>query len=230
MLDDEIEAHLDAIPAAQGITAGGERAPDPGPDPAVPDAAARLAEIPGVSEPLARAIIAETGLDASTFPTAAHLAARAGRAPVTRQSGNRSSQARGHGDTWLKGYRTQAAHGASETATFPGERYRRLGGIRAQCATARSILVIIWHLLNNPPPVTATSDPTGTRERPAASARPAATSASWKPSATPSASPRTPQPRPAPDDHHHPAPARQRSRGQKPCPHGAGESPGHTAR
>ena len=35
-LEDEIEAALDAIPAAQGISAGGVPAPDPGPDAAVP--------------------------------------------------------------------------------------------------------------------------------------------------------------------------------------------------
>jgi transposase len=40
------------------------------------------------------------------------------------------------------------------TDTFLGERLRRLsrrlGGNRARCAVARSILVIIWHLLANP--------------------------------------------------------------------------------
>ena len=154
MLDDEITAALGAIPAAQGITAAGERSPDPGPDALVMPAAARLAEIPGVSESLARSIIAETGTDMSIFPTPAHLASWAGLAPVTRQSGTRSRQARGHGDAWLKGYSTQAALGASRTDTFLGERCRRLarriGGLRAQCATARSILTIIWHLLNDP--------------------------------------------------------------------------------
>ena len=90
----------------------------------------------------------------SIFPTPAHLASWAGLAPVTRQSGTRSRQARGHGDAWLKGYCTQAALGASRTGTFLGERCRRLarriGGLRAQCATARSILTTIWHLLNDP--------------------------------------------------------------------------------
>jgi transposase len=52
--------------------------------------AARLTEIPGVSLALARAIIAETGLDMSIFPTAAHLASWAGLAPVASQSGSRT--------------------------------------------------------------------------------------------------------------------------------------------
>jgi hypothetical protein len=48
----------------------------------------------------------------------------------------------------------QAANGAAHTATFLGERYhriaRRRGKTKAQVAVARSILVIIWHLLANP--------------------------------------------------------------------------------
>ena len=48
----------------------------------------------------------------------------------------------------------QAATGAARTATFLGERYsriaRRRGKAKAQVAVARSILVIIWHLLKDP--------------------------------------------------------------------------------
>lgn len=154
-LDDEIGAALDAIPAAWGITAAGEPSPDPGPGAAALDAAARLAEIPGVTLELARAIIAETGLDMTRFPTAGHLVSWAGLAPAARQSGPRTRKPKkGQGDDCLKGYCTQAATGAAKTATFLGERYRRLhkrtGGVRAQCAVGRSILVIIWHLLADP--------------------------------------------------------------------------------
>jgi hypothetical protein len=113
-------------------------------------AAERLAEIPGVSLDLARAIIAETGLDMTRFPTAAHLASWAGLTPVARQSGPRSRKpGRGHGDSYLRGSCTQAATGAATTDTFLGERLRRLsrrlGGSRARRAAGRSILVIIWH-------------------------------------------------------------------------------------
>src|SRR5262249_48622053 len=118
-------------------------------------AADRLAEIPGVSPALARAIIAETGLDMTRFPPPAHLVSWAGLAPVARQSGPRSPQPRqGQGDVYLKGHRPQPATGASGTATFPAERHarlaRRIGGNRAKCAVGRSILVIIWHLLADP--------------------------------------------------------------------------------
>ena len=154
-IEDEIEAALDAISGAWGISAGGVPSPAPGPDAAALAAAGRLAEVPGISPDLARAIIAETGLDMTRFPTPAHLAAWAGLAPVARQSGPRQRKpAKGHGDAYLKGYCTQAALGASRTDTFLGERFRRLarriGGVRAQCAVGRSILVIIWHLLSDP--------------------------------------------------------------------------------
>ena len=51
---------------------------------------ARLAEIPGISPGLACSIIAETGLDMSRFPTAAHLVSWAGLCPRIRQSGSRT--------------------------------------------------------------------------------------------------------------------------------------------
>ena len=154
-IEDEIEAALDAIEGAWGISAGGVPSPAPGPDAAALAAVERLAEIPGVSPDLARAVIAEVGLDMTRFPTPGHLAAWAGLAPVARQSGPRARKpARGRGDAYLKGYCTQAALGASRTETFLGERFRRLarriGGIRAQCAVGRSILVIVWHLLSDP--------------------------------------------------------------------------------
>src|SRR6266568_4258207 len=54
---------------------------------------------------------------------------------------------------YLKGDGGEAA-AAAETDTFLGERYRRLvkrrGKLKALVAVARSILVIVWHLLANP--------------------------------------------------------------------------------
>jgi transposase len=154
-LDDEIAACLDTIPAAWGVDGAGVRCPDPGDGAAVLAAAARLAEIPGMSLSLAMAVIAETGLDMSRFPDAGHLASWAGLAPPARQSGTRSRKpGKGHGNAYLRGYCTQAANGAARTETFLGERLRRLsrraGGPRARCAVARSILVIVWHLLKDP--------------------------------------------------------------------------------
>jgi transposase len=155
VIDDEIEAALSEIPAARGVGADGVPSPDPGPGAAVLPAGRRLAEIPGASPALARAIIAETGLDMTRFPTPGHLVSWAGLAPAARQSGPRNRKPKkGQGDACLKGYRTQAATGAARTETFPGERLRRLprrlGGTRARCAVGRSILVIIRHLLSDP--------------------------------------------------------------------------------
>jgi transposase len=146
-----------AMPEAWGVNADGTTGPDAGTGPDAPalNAVARLAAIPGISEDMARSIIAETGLDMSRFPTAGHLVSWAGLCPSARQSGPRTRAGKkGHGDTWLRGALGQAATNAAGTTTFLGERYRRIarrrGKAKAQVAVARSILVIIWHLLADP--------------------------------------------------------------------------------
>ena len=146
-----------ALPAAWGIDADGTTGPAAGTAPGAPvlPAVARLAEIPGISEDLARTIIAEIGLDMTRFPTAAHLVSWAGLCPSARQSGPRTRAGKkGQGDTWLRSALGQAVPGAARTPTFLGERYariaRRRGKAKAQVAVARSILIIIWHLLADP--------------------------------------------------------------------------------
>jgi transposase len=156
-LTSRIGESVAAVPAAWGVNPDGTTGPEAGTGPDAPalPAVARLAEIPGVSENLARAIIAETGLDMARFPAAAHLVSWAGLCPAARQSGARIRPGKkGHGNTWLRGSLGQAATGAARTSTFLGERYhriaRRRGKAKAQVAVARSILVIIWHLLADP--------------------------------------------------------------------------------
>ncbi|HEV2253350.1 MAG TPA: IS110 family transposase [Streptosporangiaceae bacterium] len=150
-----IEEQTATIPAAWGADGDGVTgtAAGTGPDAAALPAVTRLEEIPGISAGLARSIIAETGLDMTRFPTAGHLVAWAGLCPQTLQSGPRTRHGKGHGNTYLRGYLGQAATGAAKTRTFLGERYhriaRRRGKAKAQVAVARSILVIIWHLLND---------------------------------------------------------------------------------
>ena len=60
----------------------------------------------------------------------------------------------GKGNPYLKGALGEAAAAAAKTNTFLGERYRRIvkrrGKLKALVAVARSILVIIWHLLADP--------------------------------------------------------------------------------
>jgi transposase len=115
----------------------------------------RLDDIPGISQAGAQAILAEVGLDMTRFPTAGHLVSWAKLSPRTIQSGasNRSGKT-GKGNPYLKGALGEAAAAAARTDTFLGERYRRLvkriGKLKALVAVARSILVIIWHLLSDP--------------------------------------------------------------------------------
>ena len=70
------------------------------------------------------------------------------------QSGTRSRSApTGKGDPYLKGILGSAVAAAARTDTFLGQRYRRLarrrGKLKALVAVARSILVIVWHLLSD---------------------------------------------------------------------------------
>lgn len=115
----------------------------------------RLDEVPGIAERAAQIIIAEVGLDMAQFPTPAHLVSWAKLSPQTIQSGPKVKAGHtGKGNRYLKGVLGEVATGAAKTDTFLGERYRRLvrrrGKQRALVAVARSILVIVWHLLNDP--------------------------------------------------------------------------------
>jgi transposase len=89
------------------------------------------------------------------FPTAYHLASWARVSPRTIQSGAISRSAKtGKGNPYLKRVLGEAATAAAKTDTFLGERYRRLvrrrGKQRALVAVQRSILVVVWHLLDDP--------------------------------------------------------------------------------
>jgi transposase len=115
----------------------------------------RLDEIPGIDVRGAQIILAEVGLDMTRFPTAGHLASWAKLTPRTIQSGAMLRSGRtGKGNPYLKGLLGEAAAAAAKTQTFLGERYRRLvkrrGKLKALVAVARSILVIVWHLLADP--------------------------------------------------------------------------------
>ena len=75
--------------------------------------------------------------------------------PRTVESGRKKSRAStGKGNRYLKAALGQMAVGAAKTDTFLSERYRRLvkrmPKAKARAALARSILVIIFHLLADP--------------------------------------------------------------------------------
>jgi transposase len=152
-----------------GPAAGGDADPDPATtgganairiDPAtgadcVVGTVERLDEIPGIGAHTAQAILAEIGLDMSRFPTPEHLVSWAKLCPRTIQSGPITRAGKtGRGNPYLKGALGEAAAAAAKTNTFLGERYRRIvkrrGKLKALVAVARSILVIVWHLLANP--------------------------------------------------------------------------------
>ena len=157
MLTTSIEELLAAIPAAHGVDADGTTGPGAGsgPDAVVLPAVARLDEISGIGPGTAQVIIAEIGLDMGVFPTPGHLVSWAKLSPRTLQSGaTRRAGKTGKGNPYLKGVLGEAAAAAAKTDTFLGERYRRLvkrrGKLKALVAIARSVLVIVWHLLADP--------------------------------------------------------------------------------
>jgi transposase len=161
-----IQELIGAIPAAQapsegaeptGSGDGGSTGVGAHPQAAQPSLGAldRLDEVPGIGAKAAQVIIAELGLDMGQFPTPGQLVSWARLAPRTIQSGaRRRAGATGKGNPYLKGVLGEVAAAAAKTDTFLGERYRRLvrriGKLKALVAIARSILVIVWHLLADP--------------------------------------------------------------------------------
>jgi transposase len=119
-------------------------------------AAGKLDEVPGINLIGAHAILAETGIDMTRFPTAGHLVSWAKYAPGVNESAGKKKgkNSTGHGNPYLARVLGNAAAAAGRTDTFLGERYRRIarrrGAKKANVAVGRSILVIIWHLLSDP--------------------------------------------------------------------------------
>jgi transposase len=155
-LTGRIEELTGAIRDAPGVDPDGSTGPGAGlgDDAPVIPALARLDEIPGISRATGQGIIAEIGLDMSKFPTPGHLVSWAKLSPRAIQSGAKNRTGRtGKGDPYLRGILGEAAAAASHTDTFLGERYRRIvkrrGKLKALVAVARTILVIIWHLLTS---------------------------------------------------------------------------------
>ncbi|MFI6289356.1 IS110 family transposase [Streptomyces sp. NPDC051018] len=117
--------------------------------------AERLDAVPGIGPTTAQIILAEIGADMSRFPTPEHLVSWAKLCPRAIQSGAKNTAGpAGKGNPWLKGALGEAANAAARTDTFLGARYRRIvkrrGHAKALVAVARSILVIAWHLINDP--------------------------------------------------------------------------------
>ena len=90
------------------------------------------------------------------FPTAAHLCSWAKVSPGIKSSAGKAkgNGSTGHGNRYLARVLGETAVVIGRSDTFLGERYRRIarrrGKRRAIVAVSRSILVIVWHLLNDP--------------------------------------------------------------------------------
>ena len=158
-----LDEAIAALPAPVPDPTGGSTADAGTPGPSTVDtgpagyacAVERLCQIPGAGPDSVRAVIGEIGLDMSVFGTARRLCSWAKVSPRTVESGRKKSRAStGKGNRYLKAALGQMAVGAAKTDTFLSERYRRLvkrmPKAKARAALARSILVIIFHLLADP--------------------------------------------------------------------------------
>ncbi len=91
----------------------------------------------------------------SRFPTAGHLASWAGMCPGSNESaGKRKSGKTRKGNAWLRSILVEAARAAAHTkGTYLSAQYHRLarrrGSKRAAVAVGHTILVIVYHLLND---------------------------------------------------------------------------------
>jgi len=111
-----------------------------------------LSTIPGVSETVARVIIAEIGDDMRRFPSAGHLRSWAGLSPGLNESAGKKLSTRVRRGGWLKTTLVQAAWCATRKkdsylrSQFARIKARR-GPKKAILAVAGSILTATYHML-----------------------------------------------------------------------------------
>jgi transposase len=116
----------------------------------------QLDAVHGIGPVCAQDIIAEIGVDMTTFPTASHLVSWAKWSPQVKQSAGKrkGSNATGRGDPYLSAALGEAAIGASHTHSFLGAKYRRMARRmpkkKALVATGNSMLTIVHALLADP--------------------------------------------------------------------------------
>jgi transposase len=117
--------------------------------------ARRLMTIPGVDMAVAMAIVATVG-DFTRFESPDKLVSYVGLNPSVRQSGGLAGthgRISKQGRAWARGMLVEAAHAASHTpgplhAFFERVKARR-GWQVATVATARKLLVICWHMIDD---------------------------------------------------------------------------------
>jgi transposase len=119
------------------------------------EAAQLIDEVTGISERIAQGLLAEIGIEMSQFPSAKHLASWVGMCPGNHESaGKRLSGKTRKGNPYARQLLIQAAHAASHSKnTYLATQYRRIasrrGPKKAAVAVGHSILVIVYHLLQD---------------------------------------------------------------------------------
>ena len=146
---DQVEAALQSV--AERI----RQEVDSSADPFVPEAVKLLDTVPGIGETVAQIIVAEIGVDMERFPTDHHLASWAGMCPGNNESaGKRKSGKTTKGSRYLRAALVQAAWAAShQQGTYLAAQYKRLvkrmGKKKALVAVGHSMLVMVYHVLQN---------------------------------------------------------------------------------
>jgi len=119
------------------------------------EAAALVQTMPGVARRAAQAILAETGVDMTAFPTAAHFASWARLCPGNHESaGKRQPTTTGKGATWLRATLQESAWAAVRSKkSYYRALYHRLKGRRgpkkAIVAVQHAMMVALWHMLKH---------------------------------------------------------------------------------
>jgi transposase len=119
------------------------------------DTAALVQTMPGVAARAAQAILAETGVDMSCFPTPAHFASWARLCPGNHESaGKRQNTTTGKGATWLRATLQEVAWAAVRSKkSYYRALYHRLkarrGAKKAIVAVQHAMLVALWHMLKH---------------------------------------------------------------------------------
>lgn len=121
-----------------------------------PKQLANLQTMPGVREQSATQIIAEMGVDMSTFLTAAMLVGWAGFKPRNDESnGKMKSRKTTHGNKYLRILMVECAWGATRTKecfysrfSYHQTQVRKKNAMKVRVAVARKQIVAIWHILS----------------------------------------------------------------------------------
>ena len=114
----------------------------------------RLAEVPGLGIDSAQQIIAEVGVTASTFPSAAEFTSRVGTCPGKEESAEENSSSRSaKGNKYMRRVLNQAAHAAARSkGTHFQAVFRRLlprlGYQSAVWAIAHRLCRLVWKILH----------------------------------------------------------------------------------